>query len=164
MTAILIASFILFAAYIATIIAANHGIPASVSDSFYILDGQRKDLGYVFTPWCWAIGGSVMLVMFEISEGEWYQALGLFAGGGLCFAGTAPLFKGHERLIHYTSAAVCALSATLWIIFTGYWTIPLAFALIATPVIQKYGNPVFWAETALFLATYLSLYIHLNQI
>jgi hypothetical protein len=161
MTSILIISFILFAAYIALIISANRGIPASVSDSFYILNNRKKDAGYIFTAWCFIIGISVMGIIFTLSEGEWFQFLGLFAGGGLCFTGTAPLFKGHERIIHYTSAGICALAAVLWVIFAGCGLIPPAFALAAIPIIRKCGNPMFWAEMALFAGTYAALFINL---
>jgi hypothetical protein len=153
-------SFTLFAAYIAAVIVVNKGVPASVSDSFYILNAKATGLGYIFTLWCYAIGISVAAMMFDASAGMWYQFLGLFAGGGLCFVGTAPLFKGHERIIHFTSAAVCAVAAILWMGLSAHGAIPLIWALIAVLVMEKYGNPMFWAEIALFASMYITLFLN----
>jgi hypothetical protein len=156
---VLFISFALFAAYIAAVLVVNRGVPASVSDSFYILNAKATGLGYIFTLWCYAIGISVAAMVFDASAGMWYQLLGLFAGGGLCFVGTAPLFKGHERIIHFTSAAVCAITAISWMVFAGYYAVPLICTLTIAPAVWKYGNPMFWAEMALFAATYISLYL-----
>jgi hypothetical protein len=161
MEAILFLSFALFTAYIAVVIVVNKGVPASVSDSFYILNSKTEGLGYVFTAWCYAVGISVMAIIFSLSDGEWYQFLGLFAGGGLCFVGTAPLFKGYQETRHYVSASVCAVIAILWMVFAGYYAVPLICGLIAVPVIWKYGNPMFWAEIALFASMYITLFLNL---
>lgn len=155
MTTLLHLTFTLFAMYIAFVIQVNRGVPASISDSFYILNRRKKGAGYVFTGWCYAIGISTMVMMFELSADAWYQFLGLFAGGGLCFVGTAPLFKSCERLIHYASAATCALAAALWMVFAGYWwvLIPFPFAFLAR------RNRMFWVEVVLFLAMYATLFM-----
>jgi hypothetical protein len=100
--------------------------------------------------------------MFELSGGAWFQFTALFAGTGLCFAGTAPLFKSHEKVIHYTSAAVCAVGAAIWTGFIGcYWLLPL---IIPAPFVNR-KTRMFWTEMALFVITYVSLFIiHLKQI
>lgn len=156
-TVLSISAFV-FAAYIASIIAFQ-GVPASISDSFYILDRKKKGAGYIFTLWCYAVGFTVMGIMFVFSDGKWYQFLGLFAGGGLCFVGTAPLFKSHERLIHHVSAATCAVSASLWMVFSGYGWLLAAASVIASAVMRKYKNHMFWAEAALFVSMYVALFI-----
>jgi hypothetical protein len=156
MKMLLLSSFLLFTGYILTVTAVNRGIPASISDSFYVLNGKKKDAGYIFTAWCYAIGISVMGIVFCLSQGEWYQFLGMFAGGGLCFTGTAPLFKSHERLIHYVSATTCALSAALWLLFSGYgiFLTPLPFVFF-----MGREKRMFRLELALFIIMYISLFI-----
>jgi hypothetical protein len=156
MTALLYTSFLLFAAYIAVIIAVNGGVPASISDSFYILNRKKPGLGRLFTLWCDAVGISVMAVMFEFSDGAWFQFLSFFAGTGLCFAGTAPLFKSHEKVIHYASAAVCAVGAAFWTGLMGcYWLLPF---IIPAPFANR-GTRMFWTEMALFVIAYGALFI-----
>jgi hypothetical protein len=156
MTNLLILSFLLFACYTASVVAANRGIPASLSDGFYILNRLRPDLGYVFTLVCYAVGGAVMAALFEFSEGTRFQFLALFAGGGLCFTGAAPLFKSREKLVHCISAAVCAVSSALWLSFAGYWMLLIPLPLIA---LLARRNRVFWLELAIFITVYVSLFI-----
>ncbi|MDR1644229.1 MAG: hypothetical protein LBS05_00165 [Tannerellaceae bacterium] len=156
MSAILFTSFALFALYIILIVEKNRGVPQSISDSFYL-----KGVGYTFTIWCFAIGFSVAMVMFDASAGRWFQFLGLFAGGGLCFVGTAPYFKSHERTVHFTSAATCAVAAAAWMCAAGYAPALIPVLIVALAVRQ---NRMFWSEITIFLMTYTSLYLHLNQV
>jgi hypothetical protein len=117
-------SLALFVAYL-TVIICLFGVPASISESFYLLESRRKGLGYLFTGWCWALAILVMSMMVTLSESRWWQFLSLFAGGGLGFVGTAPLFKSHEKTVHYVSTGVCALSALAWMTLAGYVFVPL---------------------------------------
>jgi hypothetical protein len=133
-------------------------IPDSISDSFYLFNIEKRGLGYLFTAWCYIIGISVMALMIDASDGQWFQFLSLFAGGGLCFVGTAPLFKGRERTVHFTGAAVCAASSLVWIVLMGYWFIPVAFSLLLLFAIIRDGKYTFWAEAALFLSMYTTLF------
>jgi hypothetical protein len=137
------------------------GVPHSFSDGFYILNKKKRGLGYLFTLWCFAVAFSVMPVMFELSDGKWFQFLGLFTGGGLGFVGAAPLFKSHEKTIHYTSAIICAISGFAWISLSGYWYLP-AIALIAV-VYPAYKDKkwTFWGELALFVSMYTTLLLML---
>jgi hypothetical protein len=153
---ILLVSFITFTAYIVYVVA-KYGIPRSVSDSYYLL-GR---CGYVFTGWCWAVALSVAAVMFEQSEGCGYQFLGLFAGGGLAFVGAAPLFRSHEKIIHYCSAGVCALAALVWMAAAGWWYVPAAFLTVAGCVAWRFGKVVFWIELGLFCAMYATIGIEM---
>ncbi|MDR1557290.1 MAG: hypothetical protein LBS88_09730 [Tannerellaceae bacterium] len=150
-------SAIVFIVYLVFIIAM-FGIPASVSDSFYSLNAKKKDLGYLFTLWCYLTGIPAIALMLSQSDGRWFQMFGFFAGGALCFVGTAPLFKDRERRIHSVSAFACAIAALLWIVFSGYWRIPAALLLPAVFALVKWKKQrVFWAEIWIFVSTYLTL-------
>jgi len=158
MLIVLSISIFLFITYIATLIIL-FGIPASVSDSFYLFTAKKQGEGYFFTIWCYAVAITVMILMLEKSDGAWYQFLGLFAGSGLGFVGTAPMFKSHEKVIHYISASVCAVSSLLWIVFSGYWLIPsVMFCFAAVIIKRQYKKLMFWLEIACFLSLYLTLY------
>lgn len=156
MITLLIVSFAIFALYIAAILYI-FGVPYSISDSHYLLNRLRKNLGILFTIWCFIIAFTVIPIMFEMTDGKWFQFLGLFTGGGLGFVGAAPLFKSHEKTIHYTSAAVCAASALSWMILYGYWYLP-AIAIVAL-IYPAYRDKkwTFWGELVLFASMYTTL-------
>lgn len=161
MITVLSISAFIFAAYIAAIIAL-FGVPASISDSFYLLERKKEGVGSLFTVWCFITGVSVMAMMFQLSAGSWYQFLGLFAGGGLGFVGSAPHFKLHfERPVHFVAAGTCAVASMIWVILSGYWTVPLVFILSAIAVIKlcKGMAAMFWLEIACFASMYLTLFL-----
>jgi hypothetical protein len=160
MITVLTLSFALFVAYMATL-AIWFGIPASISDSFYLLNGRRRGLGYVFTLWCWITAIAVMAMVFDVSDGSWYAFLGLFAGGGLGFVGAAPLFKTYDRVVHYVSAATCALAAVSWMCASGFWYVPAVSLALCIAVGWLSGKRVFWIETACFASMYIVLFVEL---
>jgi hypothetical protein len=160
MTVLLIFSFVIFAAYI-TVIIKFFGVPHSISDSFYLLEGRRKGLGYVFTLWCWAVAFTVMAAMLQLSQGQWWQFLSLFAGGGLVLVGTAPMFKGHERTVHYASAGTCAVATLLWMCLEGYCYAPAVWMTVCGMIAARLGKPVFWIEAGMFLSVFTVLFIEI---
>jgi hypothetical protein len=154
-------SFALFAVYVAAIVW-QFGVPDSISESFYRLEGRKRNLGCLFTLWCWAVAFTVAAMMFPLSEGQWWQFLGLFAGGGLGFTGTAPLFKSHEKAIHYVSAGVCAVSALAWMILAGYAFVPvIVLSGMFILGFQHARQWLFGMETGLFISMYIVLLIKL---
>jgi hypothetical protein len=155
---LLFLSLAIWVGYIALTII-YFGVPTSISESYYKLE-KRWKCGYAFTIWCMLIAFSVAAMMFECSEGKWFQFLGLFAGGGLGFVGAAPLFKSHERTIHYVSAGTCAAASVAWMALMGYWYVPISYLSLGYGVSLMNGNRVFWMETALFASMYLTLTIN----
>jgi hypothetical protein len=99
----------------------------------------------------------VMILMLQASEGQWWQFLSLFAGGGLSFVGAAPLFKGQEKTIHYVSAGVCAVSAWAWMWLGDCGLIPAATLTACGVIATCFGKPVFWIETGLFTGMLIAL-------
>jgi hypothetical protein len=143
-------SLTLFVAYIATIMIV-YKIPTSVSESFY-----HPKIAHLFSLWCHAISVAVMVTMCELSTGQWFQFLSLFAAAGLLFVGTAPHFKTHERLIHYCAAGTSAVSAGIWMCAAGYWYIPIPLVVLSglMAYLIKRSKIVFWIELALFASIY----------
>jgi hypothetical protein len=129
-------------------------VPKSISESFY-----HPEIGYAFTLWCTMIGLGVCGLMAELSAGQCYQFLSLFAGGGLLLVGAAPRFKTHERTVHYAGAGTCALAALAWMCLAGYWYIPVPSVLLAGGLAWTFGRGkiVFWVELALFASMYAIL-------
>ncbi|MDR3140544.1 MAG: hypothetical protein LBU37_02265 [Tannerellaceae bacterium] len=160
MIPLFIVSFIVFALYIIGILA-TFGIPHSISDSFYLMEEKRNNLGYLFTLWCFFIAFSLIPVIFHLTEGEWFQFLGLFTCGGLGFVGAAPFFRGYEKTIHFTGAIVCAVTGFSWMVLSGYWRFPVVALLAALYPAYKDKKWTFWGESALFLSMYATLSVML---
>uniref|UniRef100_UPI00195B9951 hypothetical protein n=1 Tax=Fusobacterium mortiferum TaxID=850 RepID=UPI00195B9951 len=60
--------------------------------------------------------------------------LSFVACGALGFVGTAPLFKSHQRDIHFGSAIVCFASAYLWLFLND-----LTLAVISVAVLGLFA-------------------------
>jgi hypothetical protein len=153
MTALFFILLTAFVAYIACV-TKKYGVLASISLSFY-----RPKIGYLFTLWCMGVGVGVCALMAELSDGQWYQFLCLFAGAGLLFTGAAPHFKTYEQTIHYCAAGTCALSALVWMCAGGYWYIPIPLVAVSGGLALwlKRRKTVFWVELALFTSMFIVL-------
>lgn len=81
--------------------------------------------------------------------------LSFVACGALGFVGTAPLFKSHQRDIHFGSAIVCFASAYIWLLIND-----LTLAVISAAVLGLFAfakKRTFWWEVTAFVTIYLSL-------
>ena len=155
----------IFACYMAVIMIVCHKatgsiIPPSISENFYLLESLHKGLGWLFFGWCTVIGISVMAVMFGLSEGQWYQFLPLFAGFGLVLVGCAPRFRSEERRMHQIGAFLCAVTAVMWCVCTGYWAVMLSSLGLAFAVsLFDWDRRIFWWEVGIFVSTYIIMCI-----
>jgi len=155
----LVLSAIMFVLYNIVIHHVNKGFPESISNSFYILNGVQKGVGYVFTAWCYMTALAVMMSMFELSQDAWYQFLGLFAGGGLCLVGAAPNYKESEKKIHYTGAGLCAVSAFMYMLLTGYYIVPTVCMMIGLILsLVKRKSWLWFLEAFMFISMYIVLF------
>jgi hypothetical protein len=119
--------------YIAVECILQKGIPQSISNSFYVLNGIKKDLGYIFTLWCWTVAITVAILAFELSAGIWYINLSSFvAVGGLLLVGAQPLFKKDEdaRRVHAAGAILAGIFSILWALLSGFWPVVLAVSIL----------------------------------
>lgn len=155
---LVIISFIIFAAYLAVVIKM-FGLPASISETYYLLENRRKGTGWLFTAMCWGVVGTLLPAWLDMTPDS-YQFTAFLAAAGLLFVGAAPQFKlSLTGWVHYVSAALCCASAILWCIFAGYWFVPLATFLAGEGLALRYGKSMFWIEIAAFVAfatTYLT--------
>lgn len=149
MTALLYISISVFVLYLTCIIMYN-GIPASISESYYVI-GEDKLESSLFTWFCWIVGGT--LLPYWLDNGGGF--LSFFACGALGFVGAAPLFKSHQRDIHFGSAIVCFASAYLWLFLND-----LMIAVISVAVLGLFSfakKRMFWWEVTAFVTIYASL-------
>ncbi|GAB6394620.1 MAG: hypothetical protein MdMp024_0932 [Bacteroidales bacterium] len=152
-----------FAAYIVALAAVHNRlrgtlVPPSLSENFYLYEEVKKGLGWIFYAWCAAIGVSLMAVMFQLSEGKWFQFIALFAGGGLALVGCAPRFKERDGKAHEAGAVVCASAAFAWCLLSGcFISAPSCLAAGIAAAVFDRKNGIFWCEMGMFAGTFLTL-------
>ncbi|MBQ3679828.1 MAG: hypothetical protein IJP79_07190 [Paludibacteraceae bacterium] len=148
---------LLFVAYVVTAICL-WGVPSSLSQTFYLLDGKPK--GYIFTAAMWAVCFLIAPQWFSVTE-DWATFSVFFAVGGLMLVGAAPMFKETDRGWHEVFAIICAVFALLWQILNGqYWEMALFLVVfcgigIATKTYKSCRT--FWLEMVAFGSTFLSI-------
>lgn len=145
-------SAIMLTAYIATFLAF-HGLPESVSDSYYQI--KSKWMFSVIVALC----GALILVPW-LTYNEEVQCLAFIAVASIMFIAASPAFKeGLTRNVHIGASVVMFASAILWEAFCGGIWIPLVVGIILALLMRK--NAVFWLEIGLFSEIYISLILKL---
>ena len=136
------------------------GIPYSISDTYYQL--KKANEPYWLFQVCMVFSAGILLPAWvEMIEDTSYTCCAFLACVGLIFVGMAPSFKLElEGKVHIGGTIICGLASVLYMIFSGYYYIPLILLPFVLSLIFKYKKPMFWIELYLFLSTYLSLIIN----
>lgn len=156
------------------IVVSRFGVPESLSDSFYLLNSAKKDLGYLFTAMMFTVAFTLLPGWIEISEhvsswSTYLTPLAFFTCGSVCFVGAAPAFRngGMEEKVHTYAAYVCAASALLWD-FIVCWKIMYVPALVIGLVIgigcltKTFKSClIYWLEMCAFYATFITIAVQL---
>lgn len=158
MEAAAIIGIVLFVLYVGGCVAA-FGIPASLSDTYYLLGGEKR-YGHAFSLTMFAVVMLILAYWFTITP-ESFRFLVFLSSGGLMLVGAAPLFKGSDSGWHSAFAVLCAVSALAWSLLTGHlWCLVGATALMsgigaATRTIRE--SRTFWLEMVAFATVFASL-------
>lgn len=148
----LIASFLSLTAYLIYAVRVC-GVPASVSDTYYILQRKRRP-AWLFQLAMILTGGLLLPAWLEVSP-ENLQFLAFLACGALIFVGTSPLFKeAEQRVIHITATVVSGLSTLAWEVASGYWIVPAIMLAAAVPYGVYKRRVLFFVELAAFASAY----------
>lgn len=165
-----IISFVIFITYLAAT-AKMFGIPASISDTYYLLERRCKGLGWLFTAFCWIMAGTLLPAWLDGTPVA-YQFTAFLSSAGLLFVGAAPQFKlPFTNTVHYGSAAVCCVFSQIWVELTCWWVLlpvwgSFLIYIIVHMVKHKEGTiwnrfvsakPMFWVEIAAVGATFLAI-------
>lgn len=165
-------SMIVFVIYNAYILS-KFGVPHSLSNTFYLLNGIKKGLGYLFTIMMFTLSICLMPGWIEITESisSWSHhltPLSFFAAALIGFVGASPAFKDSdlESKVHTISACAAAAFAILWCSIVCYniaWIILPASAiviLIASLATRTLKSCItYWLEMIAILATFITIIV-----
>ena len=155
---LIFASIAIFLLYIGSMVFM-FGVPWSISNTYYLLEEKRKGLGWLFTVFCYGVGGFLLLGWLNVTP-EGYQFTCFLSAAGLAFVGTAAQFKESlTNTVHYTAAVICCLFSQIWCFAAGFWWLSLlSFAFfLCVAGFSREKNWMFWIEIAAIMATYNSI-------
>lgn len=145
-------SALLLTVYIAVLVLC-HGLPESVSDSYYQI--QYKWMFSLMVALC----GALLLIPW-LSLNDDFQCLAFLSVASLMFIAASPAFKeGLTRNVHIGASVVMFAGAILWEAFCGGLWIPLVLGIILALLMRR--NAVFWLEIGLFTEVYATLIVKL---
>ena len=172
MTLVLL-SLAIFLSYVLGVCMFFKCIPYSISETFYLLEDVKKNLGYLFSLFCWGITFTLLPPLIERTDDS-MQWVAFLACAGLGFVGAAPFFKEFtEKKVHYIGAFTCIIFSQSLAIYNN-WMIPLicwlAYLIATIFYMVNFGHgkfipnylssrPMFWIEIVAFTSFYGSILI-----
>lgn len=165
-------SFLLLLGYLAATYLVNYKkkdnkVPTSLSDTHYAWRDLNIKWSFVFPVSMLLVAGFLMpawiSIAYEVNPS--LQFLAFLSTTGLAFVAAAPCFmEQQDSKVHNIAAAIAGLSAIAWIIFAAHcWWVILVFVAVFGGLAywsKSWGSSwLFWAEMAVFCATYLAIFI-----
>lgn len=160
MNTLLIISLIIFLGYVLTMIKM-FGVPSSLSDTYYLLDGKKKGTGAFFILFMFIICFLLMIPMIEITPENW-KFVAFLAILGLGFVGAAPMFlESSTSKVHYTAAGMATAGGLTWIFVVApqYWWCLLLTTVAVIMIAMKtktWKCYTFWLEMIVFISVYIA--------
>lgn len=164
---LIICAVVVFAVYNITMVAM-YDVPASLSETFYLLNDERKGYGYFFTAMMWLVAFLLLPAWVGISDrlGALECTPVAFASvASICFVGAAPAFRnlGMESNVHSFAAKLAAFFALAWCL-VACWRI-MYVPVIACVITLAFGYnsktlrlcATYWLELAAYSATFVTL-------
>lgn len=129
--------------YNSYIIIKYNKIPESLSETSYLLGGNKR---YLFTGYCITTSFCLLPVLLTITTT--LQFLPVIFCGGLLFAGCSPLFRsGLDKPIHYIFSGLAFLAYICYMIFCMGWIWLIGYLIVLIILcIIKWKSYVYWAE------------------
>lgn len=152
---ILFITILSFVLYNATVIYLT-GIPTSFSATYYSLENKYK-CGWIFSVLLSIISIVLMILLLNITQGQWYQFLSFFATVGTLFVAFSPKFKSLEHnKIHIAFAAISVLSSLCLMVFTGFIYLAIYNILLFSYLCYKKNKyKVYFIEMSIFISVFL---------
>ena len=154
MVELIIAAVILLAYMV--YILARFGVPRSLSDTYYLLEGE----GWVFQV---VLALFIMLILplwINISSSR-TECLAFLSCASLGFVAAAARFKEIlTETVHYVSAGICCVCAVLWQVLECSWMLPCICLLLAGVCsVIRWNKWCWWLEVAIVASTLVSLWM-----
>lgn len=130
-----------------------HGLPESVSDSYYCIHHK-----WMFSLMVAVCGGLLLIPWLTLNDD--FQCFAFLSVASLMFIAASPAFKeGLTRSVHIGASVVMFAGAILWESFCGGLWMPLVLGIILALLMRR--NAVFWLEIGLFTEVYATLIVKL---
>ena len=149
-------------------------IPKSLSETFYLWNNKKKNLGYVFTGMMFSMALTLVPAWLELGEvisswSAYLNPLAFFACAAIAFVGASPAFRANklEGTVHKVAAIVAAACSMIWCLSVCWKIIyvPLGIAglIAAVGAITKTWKSasVYWLEMMAFGATFITVIVEL---
>lgn len=146
------------------------GIPKSLSETFYLWNNKKKNLGYVFTGMMFSMAFALVPAWLELGEvisswSAYLNPLVFFACAAIAFVGAAPAFRSCplESKVHTIAAMTAAVCAVTWCL-AACWQI-MYVPLLAAGLVAVLGlitkswkkASVYWLEMMAFGSTFTTI-------
>lgn len=171
---LVVISMLVIASYTASVCIKAHGVPNSISATFYALAHR-----YWFRFTMWATPILLMPAILEVSRPN-TDFLAFLALIGMILVGCAPDYvrDPFQKKLHVTGAIMCIGFSQVWVAFNYWWVLfPVwGIYLVYTGISiirQKEGvfiykfmrtKPMFWVEIAALATTYSAVAILIKAI
>lgn len=167
MICLVLVSLLIITSYKAAVCIKGHGVPSSISATFYALDHKLW-----FWATMWITAGLLMPAILEMTP-ESYQFTAFLACAGMMLVGAAPNFReGIERSIHVAGAILCLVFSQVWVGFNDPWFLMVWMGYIIPTAYYVYKDyegsfwdaymgtkPMFWLEIFALITTYASIFL-----
>lgn len=153
-------SFLIFVAYVIMVLGYLTYIPASLSETYYLLPGGVKHL---FPAMLWTVSFLLLPKALDVTPPEW-QFLIFLALAAIVFVGAAPEFHDpQEGKTHTVAAYAAAILGIAWAVIAadGFFYLVLSFivaCLAANATRTVKSGLTFWLELIAFSTVYISIF------
>lgn len=166
-----IISLAIFLAYNIWIIT-KFSVPRTLSLSYYLLEEQKKGIGWIFSGMMWLIAGLLLpgwLVVGEVISywSAYLNVLPFITIASLAFVGTAPAFRFGELepKVHNIAAKIAAGASLIWCLVVCWQImyVPIIVmgivALIAWLTKTWKNASGYWIEMLCFYPTFITVIV-----
>lgn len=167
MTALIIISALLIAAYTVAVCIKCKGIPYSISETYYKINHK-----FWFGVTMVLTACLLMPAILEVTSDS-YQFTAFLACAGMIATGVAPNFReGIEKKFHTSGAVLCLVFSQVWVGLTLPWMLLLWAGYLVYTIVMMIKNwngyftstflstkPMFCVEITALVAIYVTLLI-----
>lgn len=165
MNFIAISAIIIFILYLVFALFVYGAVPQSLSDTYYILNASKKNLGLLFTAMMFVVGFLLVPVLLDLTKNENFQFIAFLCPSFCMLVGAAPKFKSIDSGFHSAFAIGCAITSFLWIFLNNVIEVSFSIVLASAILMLVLGIltqtlkhcKTFWLEMIAFLSMFITM-------